>query len=74
MTDNGIINKSRGQQAKAWLWNEISSTLLESMRQNDGIRAKVAELEQQVTLGKISPWVAAQEIISTFQQQDNENS
>ncbi|MDP6675463.1 MAG: methylmalonyl Co-A mutase-associated GTPase MeaB, partial [Gammaproteobacteria bacterium] len=74
MTDNGTIKESRAQQAKAWLWNEISATLLESMHRNDGIRSKVAELEEQVTRGTTSPWVAAQKIISTFQQQDDKNS
>jgi len=70
MTNNGVIKKSRAQQARAWLWNEISATLLESLQHNDAIRSRLTELEQQVAGGTISPWVAAQEIVSTFQQQD----
>jgi LAO/AO transport system kinase len=70
MTNNGVIKASRAQQAKAWLWSEISATLLESLHHNDAIRSRLTELEQQVANGTISPWVAAQEIISTFQQQD----
>lgn len=69
MTGNGAIKESRANQAKVWLWSEISTTLLESLKQNDAILAKVNELEQQVVSGMISPWVAAQEIIDTFQHQ-----
>ncbi len=67
MTDNGAIKKSRARQAKAWLWSEISVTLLESLQSNDAIRSRVTELEQQVAGGATSPWVAAQEIINAYQ-------
>jgi len=68
MTSNGAIKESRAQQAKTWLWSEISQTLLESLHQNDTIRSRVTELEQQVTDGTTSPCVAAQEIVTAFQQ------
>ncbi len=74
MTRNGTIQESRERQAKAWLWSEISATLLESLRQNDSIRSRLSELEQQVASGTISPWVAAQTIVSMFQHQDDANS
>lgn len=69
MTRNGAIEDARAQQAKAWLWNEISATLMESLQQNESIRSRVIELEKQVTSGTVSPWVAAQEIVDTFQHQ-----
>ncbi len=69
MTSNGTMKESRARQAKAWLWSEISATLLESLHQNDVIRPRMAELEHQVASGTTSPWVAAQEIVSTFQHQ-----
>jgi len=74
MTGNGAIEESRERQARAWLWSEISATLLESLHRNDAIRARVTELEQQVTSGKTSPWIAAQEIVNAFQHQDNPDS
>jgi len=74
MTNNGVIKESRSRQAQTWLWNDISATLLESLQQNDAIRSRLAELEQQVAGGTISPWVAAQEIVNLFQHQDDEHS
>ncbi len=68
MTHNGAIKAARARQAKAWLWNEISETLLESLHQNDTIRSRVIELEKMVASGTTSPWVAAQEIVTAFQQ------
>ena len=69
MTDNGVIAESRANQDRAWFRNEISATLLEILYQNASFRSKLAELELQVAGGTISPWVAAQEIVSTFEQQ-----
>jgi LAO/AO transport system kinase len=68
MTDNGTLKAARAQQAKAWLWSEISATLLESLQQNDAIHSRITKLEQQVANGTTSARVAAQEIINTFQQ------
>jgi LAO/AO transport system kinase len=72
MTDNGVIKESRSRQAQTWLWNEISATLLELLNQDDAIRSRLTELEQLVADGTISPWIAAQEIVSLFQHQDDE--
>lgn len=74
MTANGALTASRGRQAQAWLWSEISATLLESLQQNDAIRSRVTELERQVASGKTSPRIAAQEIVNAFQHQDNSSS
>jgi len=66
MTANGEFKKTRAAQAKAWLWSEVSETLLESLRRDDRIRRQVAELEQAVAEGRTSPWVAAQQLLATF--------
>ena len=71
MTANGVIQDARARQAREWLWSEISATLLESLQQNAAIRQRLTELEEQVAGGGVSPWVAAQEIVSTFKQQDD---
>ena len=60
--------RRRAAQAKAWLWSEVSETLLESLRGDGGIRRQVAALEQAVAEGRTSPWVAAQQIVETFKQ------
>jgi LAO/AO transport system kinase len=68
MQANGEFAARRAAQARAWLWSEVSETLLESLRQDDGLRQQVAALEQAVADGKTSPWVAAQQLVDSFQQ------
>ena len=70
MTKNGVIKEARAQQARIWLWNEITATLLESLQHDNAVRSRLSELEKQVADGLISPWVAAQEIVSNLQQQE----
>ena len=70
MTANGEFDRTRAAQARAWLWNEVSETLLENLRSDDGIRREVAALERAVADGQTSPWVAAQELVEKFQQRN----
>jgi LAO/AO transport system kinase len=69
MTANGSFTATRAAQAKTWLWNEVSETLLESLRRDESIGRQVAELEQAVAEGRTSPWVAAQQLVDKFRKQ-----
>ena len=69
MTANGSFTATRAAQAKTWLWNEVSETLLESLRRDESIGRQVLELEQAVADGLTSPWVAAQRLVETFRNQ-----
>ncbi|MDH3978572.1 MAG: methylmalonyl Co-A mutase-associated GTPase MeaB, partial [Gammaproteobacteria bacterium] len=66
MTDNGELKTTRARQAKEWMWNEISATLLEALQRDESIKLQVATLEQQVATGKTSPWIAAQKLVGIF--------
>jgi len=68
MTASGEFERTRAKQARAWLWSELSETLLEALRENADIRARITTLEEAVARGRISPWVAAQELVETFQK------
>ena len=68
MTENGEFERTRARQARAWLWNEISETLLETLREDADIRARIVTLEEAVATGRTSPWVAAQELVETYQK------
>ncbi len=70
MIANGEFDRTRAAQAKAWLWSEVSETLLEALRDDEGIRTEIAALEQAVAAGRTSPWVAAQRIVTSFHKQD----
>lgn len=66
MTANGEFEKTRAAQAKAWLWSEVSETLLEALRRDEDVGKEVAALEQAVAEGRTSPWVAAQRLVAAF--------
>jgi LAO/AO transport system kinase len=60
------IAERRAGQARAWMWSEISDTLLDAFRRHPGVRADLARLEEAVTLGRTTPASAAQELLSRF--------
>ena len=73
MTANGEFERTRAAQAKAWLWNELSETLLDVLRQDERLRREVETLERAVVEGRTSPWVAAQQLVRKFHQRGNES-
>lgn len=60
------IAARRAGQARAWMWGEISDTLLETFRRHPEVRADLARLEEAVTLGRTTPAAAARELLSRF--------
>ena len=73
MSANGELDKARSAQAKAWLWSEISQTLLETLCADAGVRDRVKALEEAVATGRTSPLVAAQEIVNSVRRQGSES-
>jgi len=68
MSTNGEFEKSRAAQAKAWLWSETAETLLDTLKGSPIVHEQITELEEAVTIGKTSPWVAAHRLVKTFLQ------
>jgi LAO/AO transport system kinase len=65
-TKDGLIEKNRATQARDWMWNEISNGLVERLKTNPDVAARVAELEAAVTANKLSPTTAADELMDVF--------
>ena len=72
MSANGELEKARAAQAKAWLWSEISATLMETLCADAGVRDRVEALEEAVARGSTSPWVAARELVDSVCRQGSE--
>lgn len=68
MTTNGELAATRAAQAKAWLWNEMTASLLEFLKHDADTRRRVETLEKQVAAGEMSPRVAAQQMLSDLKQ------
>ena len=66
MTDAGYLETRRADQARAWMWNEVSETLMERLRADGATRRVVTAMEAEVAVGERSPTEAAQAILAAF--------
>jgi LAO/AO transport system kinase len=63
---SGELSARRGEQAKDWMWGEVSEGLLERLREDAGASELASELESAVVAGEIPPTVAAERILEAF--------
>lgn len=65
---NGWFHKKRKQQAKYWLTETITSAVLELFYNNPKIKELITQMENEVINGKISPFKAAQTLMTAFKK------
>jgi LAO/AO transport system kinase len=63
---SGGLARRRGEQAREWMWAEVSETLLERLRSDTGIRHDLDALESDVVAGRTSPTAAARVLLERF--------
>jgi len=63
---SGIFQQRRADQARSWLWSEISEGLLEAFRSDRRVQARLAAVEDSVVAGHQPPAVAAAELLGLF--------
>ena len=63
---SGAFAAQRRDQAKAWLWHELSDSLIEALKADPHVSAKLSALEARVGAGKMAPGTAAQELLAGF--------
>ena len=66
MTASGDLQEKRAAQARRWLWSETAEQLLARLREDPAVRERVQSLEQAVSVGQVSPRVAARQLVSNF--------
>jgi LAO/AO transport system kinase len=66
LAKNGALHHRRADQARAWMWSEISEALLSELRQHEGVRAELKKLEAAVAEGRLAPGAAADRAIAVF--------
>lgn len=64
--DSGEIAAKRAEQARAWMWSEVSESLLAALRAHPAVRARIEALERAVMAGRTAPATAARELLETF--------
>ena len=63
---NGYFDENRKNQAKFWLYETINSELLRSFSSDKRIHSRIKLMEQEVLSNKISPFIAAQELMNIY--------
>jgi len=66
MSANGALKRRRGDQAKAALWAEIGEVLLERLKDDARVKARLGKLEAQVAAGKLTPAGGARKALEGF--------
>jgi LAO/AO transport system kinase len=65
-SERGALEAKRARQAKAWMWNEVSESLLAALKADPEVARQLAALEAEVTAGRITPTVAALGLLKSF--------
>jgi len=66
VTASAELPAARSQQATAWLWSEISDTLIDRFRADPAVSAMLQEAETAVATGRHTPTHAAQMLLDRF--------
>ncbi len=62
----GALERRRAEQAKQWMWSEVTDTLLDSLRHDSAVGDLARELETEVAAGRTTPTAAARQILEVF--------
>jgi LAO/AO transport system kinase len=63
---SGELAARRTEQSRAWMWSEVTDTLLEDLRDDPEVSARIASLEADVTSGRVSAAAAARRVLTAF--------
>ena len=66
VTSSGELADARSTQATAWLWSEISDTLLDRFRADPAVAELLHEAETAVATGRQTPTHAARRLLDRF--------
>jgi len=66
LTAAGELDARRADQARDWMWSEISDSLLERLRADRGASKVAGKLEAEVRAGRVPPTAAAERVLRTF--------
>jgi len=64
--DGEPLEQLRARQGVAWMWSEVTDTLLDRFRAHPGVPDRVAQLETSVAEGRKAATTAAHELLEAF--------
>jgi len=74
LTDSGDLAAKRAAQARAWMWSEVSETVLARLRTHPDVAGQLAGLEAAVMEGRMTPAAAARRLLQAFLGDDGPDS
>ena len=66
MSESGELEARRAEQARAWLWGEVSANLVDALKADPEVKKQLHEVEGLVADGTMTPLAAARRLIATF--------
>ncbi|HYM33694.1 MAG TPA: methylmalonyl Co-A mutase-associated GTPase MeaB [Candidatus Cybelea sp.] len=66
LTRSGELATRRADQAKAWLWSELTENLTAAFRTHPAVAAALPGLEADVVAGRVAPSAAARALMTRF--------
>jgi len=66
MSAAGDLAAKRAAQARAWMWSEVSETVLSALRAHPEVARQLADLETAVMAGRTTPATAARSLLQAF--------
>ena len=66
MTANGERDERRRRQAVAWMRDMLADRLMETVRRDPRLAARLPEIEAEVAAGRLAPSVAVEEVLERF--------
>ena len=68
LAESGELARNRAEQAKAWMWTEIREGLTDAFKSAPGPAALIDGLEADVAADKITPSMAANQLLAAFRK------
>ncbi len=66
MDDSGDLAGRRAEQARAWLWSEVSAHLIDAVKTDAEVKKRLPEVQRLVAEGTLTPAAAARSLVEVF--------
>ena len=68
---SGEMEQRRQTQRRQWLWTQVEERLLTDLRLNEQVQSQLSQCQSAVDTGKMTPSVAADELIAAYLGSEN---
>ena len=66
MTASGEFSEKRRRQSLRWMWTMVEDRIMRALRDDPAVAQAIGALEAEVAAGKITPTIAADQIVAAF--------